>query len=242
MATLILTNAKIWWDGYDLSGDHNKIEIAHGVEELPYDKFGSLTHLVKAGLRKSEISGGGWWNAGTDEADGVLHSKVGVAGTALAVSPDGGEEGEAVHFMKPLESMYSFGAAVGEILPFTTKAAAQSDLVRGTVMQNGLESVTGSGTARQLGAVSATQKLYAALHVFGANGSSPTLDVLVRSDDNSGMSSPTTRMTFTQATGRTSQWAAPVAGAITDDWWDISWTIGGTGSPHFTFVAVVGIL
>jgi hypothetical protein len=56
------------------------------------------------------------------------------------------------------------------------------------------------------------------------------------------MSSPTTRVTFSQATGRTSQWATPVAGAITDDWWDISWTIGGTGGPDFTFVAVVGIL
>jgi hypothetical protein len=242
MATLILTNAKIWWDGYDLSGDHNEIRIAHGVDELPFDKFGSLTHLVKAGLKRSGISGDGWWNAGTDQADGVLHSKVGVAGTALAVSPDGGDEGEVGYLMKPLESMYSFGAAVGELLPFSTKAAAQSDLVRGTVMQNGLESATGSGTARQLGAVAAGKSLYAALHVFGSNGSSPTLDVLVRSDDNSGMSSPTTRVTFSQATGRTSQWATPVAGAITDDWWDISWTIGGTGGPDFTFVVVVGIL
>jgi hypothetical protein len=73
-------------------------------------------------------------------------------------------------------------------------------------------------------------------------GTSPTLDVIVQSDDASGFPSATNRITFTQATGFTAEYATPVAGAITDDWWRVNFTIGGTASPNFTFICVIGIL
>jgi len=204
--------------------------------------FGDDTRINKGGLKNVQVNGGGHWEAGTDLIDPTIFSKVGSSGQVLAISPDGGGEGEVCYFFKPVVGQYAPGGSIGEILPFAVTAQGQHNLVRGTVMQNGSETTSTSGTARQLGAVAAGQKLYAAIHVFSASGTSPTLDVTVRSDDNAGMTSATTRITFNQATGRTAEWATPVNGAITDDYWDVSWTIGGTGSPEFNFVVVVGIL
>ena len=59
----------------------------------------------------------------------------------------------------------------------------------------------------------------------------------MQSDDNSGFTSATNRITFTQATGVTSELLS-VAGAITDDYWRLSYTIVG-GS--FTFAVALGI-
>lgn len=98
-----------------------------------------------------------------------------------------------------------------------------------------------TGTAYQIGAVSATQRLYASLHVLSVSGTSPTLDVIVQSDT-VGFASPTSRVTFTQETAATANYqASSVAGAITDTEWRVSYTIGGTGSPTFSFVVIVGI-
>ena len=87
----------------------------------------------------------------------------------------------------------------------------------------------------QLGAVASGQIVAASLHVIAASGTS--LDVTVESDSTSGMSSPTTQLTFAQATAIGGQFLSAV-GPITDDWWRVSWTVVG-GS--FTFVVAIGI-
>jgi len=53
------------------------------------------------------------------------------------------------------------------------------------------------------------------------------------------MTSATSRMVFAQATGITSEWL-PLAGAITDDYWRLAVTVGGT-TPSFNYVVVLGI-
>ncbi len=78
------------------------------------------------------------------------------------------------------------------------------------------------------------------MHVVAASGTTPTLDMIVESDDNSGITSGVTRITFTQEVAVGAQYATAVAGPITDDWWRVGWTIGGTG-PSFTVIVTVGI-
>ncbi len=89
------------------------------------------------------------------------------------------------------------------------------------------------------------QKLYAFLHVTATSGEGDqTLDVVIKSDSASDHSvSPATRVTFTQVTTSVgAQFATPVSGAISDDYWRAEWTIGGTGSPSFTFLVGMGIM
>lgn len=100
-------------------------------------------------------------------------------------------------------------------------------------------SATGNGTAYQLGAVVAGKSLYAALNVIARTGTA-SMTLKIQSDDNSGMSSPTDRITsFTAATGTGYQWGS-VAGAITDDYWRCVYTITGTGT--ITFAVAAGII
>ncbi len=111
--------------------------------------------------------------------------------------------------------------------------------IQGTLMATGTKTVTGNETGYQLGAVSSTQRIYAGMHVLAASGTAPTLDAVIQSDDNAGFSSAATQLTFTQATGTTSEFIS-AAGPYTDDYWRASLTLGGT-SPSFTIILGFGI-
>lgn len=241
MATYVIENCKLYVAQYDFSGDTNQVRLTAEVEEKEdtnFDSGGSREYL--AGLRTSQAEHNGFVDLTDDGVDEILFDKVAAANTPMTICPTDGSDGEIAYALQSLVANYAPGESIGEVMAFTVTARGDGPLVRGTIMVAGAKTTTGAGTARQLGAVTATQKLYAVLHVVAASGTNPTLDVVVQSDDAEGMGSPTSRITFTQATVITSEWATPVDGAITDDWWQISYTIGGT-NPSFTFLVVVGI-
>lgn len=242
MAPYILANAKLWLAEFDLSGDMNAIAVDYKAELVDDTTFGSGgTRVRKGGLKVVTVDGEGYWNGGAGGVDDALFAKVGVANVPLTIAPESGGEGQPGNGMLAIVGDYSPGGEIGEMLPFTVSVESDGDLVRGTIMLNRTATASGnSGTALQLGAVGATQKLYAALHVIAASGAAPTLDVIVKSDDVVGFGTPTNRITFGQKTAVGSEWAAPVAGAITDTFWRVDFTIGGAG-PSFTFVVLVGI-
>ena len=161
----------------------------------------------------------------------------------MTFAPTTGAAAEPAYFAETLELALGGGGTVGDLYMFRASGTGQgTKLIRGTIMETGAKTATANGTARQLGAVTATQYLYACLHVIAVSGTNPTLDVIVASDDASNFGSSTTRMTFTQKTAIGSQFITPVAGAITDDYWRIVYTIGGTNTPTFNFIVTVGIL
>ena len=125
---------------------------------------------------------------------------------------------------------------IGEMAGMNITGNAAGSLIRGTLEFNASAASSGNSTGIQEGAVAAGQSLYANLHVTAAAGT--TLDVVVQSDNSGAFSSATSRITFTQATGLTSEHLS-VAGAITDDYFRVNYTIVG-GS--FTFCVCFGIL
>lgn len=242
MGHFVLTNAKLWVARHDLSGDLNQIGIEAAADLREAHTFGSNGWKERrGGLRDGTLQSAGYWNGGEDAIDDVLFARLGVAGEVVSASPFGGAEGDVAYTLLAAFAQYAPGASLGELLAFTVNAEGASPLVRGTVMRHATLTTSGQSTARQLGTVSASQRLYAALHVLAVEGTDPTLDVVVRSDDTGGMSSPVARITFNQQTAPGSQWAAPVAGPVTDGWWDIDCTLGGTDDPAFTVVVIVGI-
>lgn len=241
MATLVLTDCKLYLAGYDLSGAVNQLGLTHEAEIKDQTTFASAGFREKvAGLKTVTMEHNGLWDAGTGTVDDALFTAIGAAEQPVSVAPLTGADGELAYIFRSLVASYAPGASIGEILAFTVRGEGQGDLVRGTIMATGTKTVTGTGTARNLGQVASGKKLYAALHVLAASGTGRTLDVTVESDDASGFLTPATRITFAQATATGGQWATPVAGPITDTWWRVAWTIGGT-TPSFTFAVVVGI-
>ncbi len=245
-APSVLKNCKLYIGEFDLSGLSNSLRLTDEIEAKEYRVFGNATPCYIPGLATISFEHRGYWAAdGTNlnASDEAISSRLAVQSVPMMVCPTTGAIGSPAFFAPQLATKYSTGDAVGELDPFTVTGSGQGyRLVRGQIMATGAKTSTASGAAYQLGAVTAaTNHLYAQLHVFAASGTSPTLDVIVESDNAEGFSSGATRITFAQATGPTSEWATPVAGPITDDWWRVSWTIGGTDDPSFTFAVAIGI-
>ena len=70
-----------------------------------------------------------------------------------------------------------FNASVGDMMALNVAGNAADRLVRGLLESNGTETSSGVSTGSQLGAVSATQKIYANLHCISASAGD-TLDVI----------------------------------------------------------------
>ena len=238
MAIHVLKDQKLWFGGYDVTGKANALGLDCGAEAVDDTVFGDTTRSRTGGLKTVAAQVEGFFDAAA--LGSVLYDNIGVKDVPMSFGAQGGAENDVAYTFLANLGQLQLGDEIGGMFDFSVGAEGSGDLIRATLMHNAARTATANGTARQLGAVSATEKLYAALHVVAASGTTPTLDVTVESDDASGFASPTTRITFAQKTAIGSEWATPVAGSITDDWWRITWTITGTG-PSFTFAVVVGI-
>lgn len=243
MATHMLRDATIFLAQYDITTDHNQVRVTTGVEKLDRTVFGNTTRVNRGGLLTGEMNGTGYLSYGTGEIEAILSANLALSTVPVTVTPDGVANSRATFMQALVADVKPLGGTVGDLHAFEWNArTGQQPLVRGTLMaaKAARGSSSNSGTAQQLGAVSAAQRIYAVLHVFAASGSTPTLDVTVKSDNGVGFGTPATQITFTQATAVTSQMSS-TAGAITDDWWRVDWTVGGS-TPSFTFAVAIGIL
>lgn len=243
MAAYTYKNVVALYEGYNWTSNINTLAIDYGVDAQDATTFADTTRVSKAGLMTAAVSFEGFFSASVagDQPDDVLFSDVGSASKLFSAFPEGLTDGN-VGFSVPTARMkYSPGASVGEMFAFSAEGEPDARLIRPTILTTSTETTSGTGTSRQVGAVLATETLYAILHVTATSGTTQTLDVLLRSDDDTGMGTPTTRVTFSQVTTAvTAQYATPVVGAITDDWWDVDWTISGS-TPSFTFVVGMAI-
>lgn len=238
MGELVLTDATIVLGTRDISGQSNSLQVAINRDALDASVFGDTTRRNVAGLKDFSASVDGLWEVNTD-AD--LFAEIGKDDTLLGFSPQ--DVIGSVGFMTRIsQSSYDIGAAHGSLFEANISLVGGSGipLDRGILMENGIFTATGAGTGQQLGAPSSTQSLVGQLHVVDASGTTPTLDAIVESEADSGFATPVTRLTFAQATGKTSE-RLSVAGPITDDWFRFNFTIGGT-SPSFTILALLAIV
>lgn len=241
MASEIIRDQKIWFDGYDLTGFLNAVSMQYAAEALDETVIGDSARKFKGGLKTVSCGIEGLFD---ETPDGVLATVIGTQDKILTIGRSG-SEGDPVFSFKSMAGQYSPRGAVGELFGFSLQAAATGKLVRGTLMENNSAAgATADGTARQLGAVSASQRLYAGLHVLNSDGSGDqTLDVTIESDATNDFSgSETTRVTFSQVTDSVGGQWQELGGAVTDEWWRVSWAITGGGTPAFDFIAWLAIL
>lgn len=243
----VLKNCKLYLDGWDLSGTSNALSLTREVDEVECTVWGDAAHRYMPGLEHVKFEHQGYASStGTvtlDQED-VMYAKLATASVPMMVCPTTGAVNTPAHFCPQMESKYQWGGSIGEMNAYTVSGVGQGQpLILGRIMMTGAKTTTTTGTAYELGAVTAAQYLYAQLHVFAKSGTNPTLDVVVESDDAEAFSSAATKLTFAQIAGAsvpTAVWATPVAGAITDTWWRVKATLGGT-NPSFTFAVAVGI-
>lgn len=238
---LVFKNSKVYWGPNDFSGQTNDASIDYGVEELPKHTSGDTTKILHPGLMNVSSKMGAFWQARTlpDGIEKIAFEAVGVESDApFTLAPTDGADGEPALTFRAGLSSDPLGAQHGQLVRVDASFAARaSRLVAGTILLPALSKVaTGNGVARQLGAVSASQRLFVAMHVLALTGTSVALKV--QSDDNSGMTTPVDRVSPAAFTAVGSAWAE-LDGPITDNWWRAQWTLVGTS---FTALLVAGIL
>lgn len=245
MSKSVLLDCRLFAVGADLSGHSNKIELSTEVEDKDATNYRSGGWKeVLGGIGSAELAGGGQWEAGDPGmVDDASWSQLGGVGP-WSVGPDDSAVGDLAYFMKALRSDYTLGEAVGEIAPWAGTAKSAWPLVRGVFAHppGTARTATGDGTAQELAALSAGQRLYAALHVLSVAGTSnPTITVAIESDTEEAFGdTPETRLTFDAATAAGGQILRTGAGVHADTWYRPTWTITGT-NPSFLFVVAFGI-
>jgi len=165
---------------------------------------------------------------------------------AVTVCPQtgGATVGDPAIFTRGILNSYTpwggqIGAAAASNMQFTSDTAEINGQVAAPLAAR---TVTANGSQVNMTGPTATQKVWAAIHVTALSGSaSPTLTPKIQSNTLTAFAGTTTdRITFTAMTATGWQFAS-TSGAITDAFWRLQWTISGT-TPSFTFLAVVGVL
>lgn len=244
MAKSILTNVRLFAVGADLTGNTNKVEVTTEVEDKDTTNYGSNGWKeVLGGLASAEVSAEGQWEAGDPSmVDDASWSQLGGTGPWSVSANNSAAVGDLAYLVNAMRADYTAFGSVGDVAPWTGMAKSTWPMARGQFAHppGTARTASGSGTALNLGAVTAGQRLYAALHVLSVAGTTPSITVSVESDDAEAFTTPTTRLTFNAATAIGGQILRTDGTAITDTWWRVAWTISGT-TPSFLFAAALGI-
>lgn len=232
MGQIILSNCLLLAGKYNMSGKLNAIALNDSPDMLDNTTMGATAKSRKKGLDVITADLEGFWEQEPDEYFFVL----GTPNVPMTVAPEPTEGGPAYSFLSQ-NVEYSTGGSVGELMKFTVKSEAVGQrMVRGRILLNATKTANGSGTAFELGAIGASQTMYAALHVVSA--AVDTLDVIIQSDALEAFGSPSDQITFVQATDETFEWKTK-AGPVADTWWRVNYTLGAVGP--FTFTVFAGI-
>lgn len=243
MAVLALTDAFCYVDLLDFTGQAEQLQVTGTAQQRPKTTFasGGWTEVQNT-LKEWNLNIGAFWSCDSAlDVDAQSFDGLGVANRVITTGLVE-TEGQPVVMMRGMQPSYTWlEGTVGDLAKAKVNAVGSDGgygVVRGQLaVDYTTVTATGAvGTGLNLGAVGAAQSLYATFHVFGVPGT--TITAIVESDDNSGFTTPTTRITLGPYTTAGGRWATPVAGAITDTWWRINIT-GITGT--FVIAAAIAI-
>lgn len=244
--SLLLVNCRILVGPQELSGISNSISVQHAPEMLDDTTFqptsgGNGTRSFIPGLKTIDITGNLFWDV---TYDGTLFSRLGGSGEVASIAAVGETEGDIVHITQGVRGAYNpISGEVGTIITAQLDLKNRGyDLVRGQLMATGTKTTTGNSTGINMGSA-ANKRIFSALHITAptvAGGGGEQIVGIIQSDDNSGFSSPTTRLTHATMTAAGADWQQASLGAVTDNWWRAQWTISGA-APSFTLFWSFGI-
>ena len=245
MAKQVLTNVRYFVGPADLTAQANKVELDDQMEEKEVTNFGSEgAKEVIAGLESVAITAEGQYEAGdpgyADEEWWGARRVI----EAHTVGVHTADIGSVAYLAEAVRLNGKLFGQVGDVAMFTLSAAGSKGLARGAFLQSPA-AITGDadGTAVQMGAVSAGQRLVASLHVLSVAGTMvPELTVIIESDSAEAFDgSPETRIAFDTATAIGSQFKRTAVGAHTDTWYRASFGVEDNGGTGASFLVVVAL-
>lgn len=248
MSTLALLNVATYIHGHDFTGDSNEAQVQMERVALDRSNFRSngWTEL-QGGLRSVQFEQKGFWQAGAGQVDPAVFDDLGVVGRVHTVAPSE-VPGEVAYLWRGGSFQVNlFDASVGEMAPFavTSHGTSSEGVVRGKLAAAPVDltgvavvtSATGQlGQILELSAPTATQAVYASLHVLGTPGTTVTADL--ESDSAVGFASATSRGTIGPLTTAGGSWLRVAGPFVGETHWRLNVT-AITGD--FTLAAAIGV-
>lgn len=240
MPAILLRNAGIYLNQYELSSVSNAITIETEREMFDTTAFGDSARAYTPGMLGVRFSASGFYDV--DRSDAPLYELRDDTTDIVTTFAVDNAAGNPAFVLRGCVGTYSIGGAVNAAGTYSlTGQTTATPFIRGMVLHRHTAVIaTGNGTAYDIGAASSTQGGYAGMHVFAVSGTAtPTLNMVIESDSIVGMTTPTTKITFDPVTAVGAQWKS-FSGANADTWYRAKWTITGT-TPSFGFIVTFGI-
>jgi hypothetical protein len=226
-------DTKIYINENDYSSYFNNADTSISADVAETTTFGASggAKTYISGQKDGTSSLAGFFDA---TSDAVLQPLLGGNDFILVHGAQGLDATDRVFFANSNITNYGISSPVGDVVATSLEVQADGGLLNGIVLENQTLTTTTDGTARD-NSTSTTNGGGAFLLVTSANGTSPTLDVVIKhsADD----VTYTNLVTFTQATGTTSEYKAVAKGTTVNRYLKVSFTVGGT-TPSFS--AIVG--
>lgn len=246
MGSFVGLHHRIYLGHLDLSGLANEVHFGPLTTAMqPCTTYNDGGYVcVKPGL----ISGAGMVKGFQDFAADVLDDEISIGqlGTqypfSVVPNPTGTvSAGDACWMSRGVLSSDSpLTGAKGEMGGFEMGLSYDTAIVKSYVAHpSAARTADGNGSVLVVSGPSATQRLYAALHVTAYSGFTNVV-FKIQSDDNGGFPSPTDRITFTTVTGRTSEFTSVAGDFSSETGMRVTWDVTGSGS--VTFACAIGVI
>ena len=217
----------------DVSGFLNAAQVATAIESGDTTTYQQEARTFLAGLATGSAALGGMFDGAASASDEEMEQSLKVS-TLLSVGYGGTTLGNVWKGLQILASDYSISAPVGDIVAVSYTATADEGGLSNGFSFHALAAETSAGEETRLDQAAATAAgCVAFLHVTAFSGT----DITIKLEDSANDSAWADLLTFTQATGVTSERVAVAAAASTPDRYvKCSWT--GTFSSVTFFVGM----
>ena len=231
MAFIHGKSTKIFLNATDFSTYFTTADSTRTVDVAESTTFGSGSKTYITGDKDGTISLAGFFDA---TADAVLQPLLGGTSALLTIGVDGADATDLVRFGNGNFTSYGVSSPVGDIVATSLDFQSDKGIFDGSVLESATYTSTTTGTARD-NAAATTNGGAGFVIITAASGTSPTAIVKIQhSADNSTYAD---LITFTQATGATSEIKYVAPDTTVNRYLKIVATIGGT-NPSFS--AIVG--
>lgn len=239
MAKFVSKNATVLLGGVDLAAFTNNVSVGVMAKEQECTNFASDGwEEFLARMRGSQVQLAGYnSNADVDNLIADMATTPTPQPFAATLTRPAAAS-DVAYFGKLLLKNYRHLKPLGQLFGFAADLVSTQQLARGIVLESVTRTSTANGTELEIAAIGSGEFVAVATFVTAVSGTNPTLDNVIQSDT-VGFASATNRITVPQFTaiGANIQF---LAGPITDTYWRVSSAVGGTGSPSFTVVTVIG--
>ena len=246
MARLHPKDADIYLDELDFSAVVNNVDIAVDNPLGDVTAYADTHQVFVEGKPGFTIDVNGLWSPSSPNYDGEIFTDLTSQTRQLGIYPEtptttGSRGFEATTMVTRSPTLADFGEVIG----INVTWRGETPLVESWVMyKNTAIGATATGTAYQVGALSATQQMVSVLRLLAAPGGAGSNDCVVTIEsDTVGFPSAVTRITHATLNQASVALFEKLTynGAQTDDYWRVVVTITGAGTRTFNLLICIGI-